>query len=54
MLNSALELKKILTDLIHGLTSTTRLYVKNPGDFTRDRKLSFEKVIAFIVWAVEV
>lgn len=50
MLNSALELKKILTDLIHGLTSTTRLYVKNPGkDFTRDRKLSFEKVIAFIL-----
>jgi hypothetical protein len=50
MVNSASELKKVLTDLIHNLTFSSSLYVKNPGkDFTRERKLSLEKVIAFIL-----
>lgn len=50
MISTASELKKALTDSLHGLTSTTNLYVKNPGkDFTRNRKLPFEKVIAFIL-----
>ena len=38
MVNSASELKKVLTDLIHNLTFSSSLYVKNPGkDFTRER-----------------
>lgn len=50
MLSSALELREVLTDSIHNLTSMSSLYVKNPEkDFTRNRKLSFEKVITFIL-----
>ena len=50
MVNSASELKKVLTDLIHDLTLSSSVYVKNPGkDFTRERKLSLEKVITFIL-----
>lgn len=50
MLSSASEPGEALTDLIHNLTSKASLYVKNPEkDFTRNRKLSFEKVITFIL-----
>ena len=46
MLHTAAEVKEMLTKLIHHLKSTKSLYVKNPKkDFTRERKLSFEKVI---------
>ena len=46
MLHTAAEVKEMLTKLIHHLKSTKSLYVKNPEkDFTRERKLSFEKVI---------
>ena len=49
MLHTATEVKETLTNLIHHLKSTMHLYVKNPGkDFTRERKLSFEKVITWI------
>ena len=44
MLHTAAEVKEMLTKLIQHLKSTKSLYVKNPEkDFTRERKLSFEK-----------
>jgi len=50
MFTSALEIKEILFSLIRDLNSTASHYVKNPGtDFTRNRKLSFEKIISFIL-----
>ena len=50
MLHTAAEVKEILTKLIHHLKSTKSLYVKNPEkDFTRERKLSFEKVITCLL-----
>lgn len=50
MLHTATEVKETLTNLIHHLKSTMHLHVKNPGkDFTRERKLSFEKVITSLL-----
>lgn len=50
MLHTAAEVKEMLTKLIHHLKSTKSLYVKNPEkDFTRERKLSFEKVITCLL-----
>lgn len=50
MFTSALEIKEILFNLIHDLNSTAKHYVKNPEtDFTRNRKLSLEKITAFIL-----
>ena len=50
MFKSASSIKKTLTDLIHTMSTTACQYVKMPGrDFTRERKLSFEKVITLIL-----
>lgn len=50
MPTSASEIKKILFNLIHDLNSTASLYARFPNkDFTRDRKLPFEKVITLLL-----
>ena len=44
------EIKNILDNIIADLSDSREQYVKNPGiDFTRDRKLPFEKVIKLVL-----
>ena len=44
------RIKNLLDNIIADLSANREQYVKNPGvDFTRDRKLSFEKVIELIL-----
>ena len=44
------QIKFLLDDIIADINSNKRVYVKNPDkDFTRDRKLPFDKVIKIIL-----
>ena len=49
-MNHSDSIKAILLATINELTSNLHQYVVNPGkDFTRNRKMGFEKTIAFLL-----
>ena len=50
MNNHPNAVKETLTSLIHEMSESPALYVKNPGkDFTRERKLPFETVMQLLI-----